>query len=750
MVGDTLFAHSPNSDDSWHLLEDHLRATARLASRFAEPFGGGAVAWWLGLLHDAGKASCGWQERLRSVAGSDLPVKLDHKLLGARLAVERGLGCFALAIAGHHGGLTSPEGLRGRRAELSAAEHSREADALQALSAVLPELARAGRVEVPRSWREPLVRDMAVRLCYSALCDADFLDTAAHFAGNDGPRVRPAADFGALSDRYEQARKGLLAGRRPAPVDDLRTEIYAACVQAAAMPQGIFRLAAPTGSGKTISAGGFALRHAAAHGLLRVIIAVPFLTITEQNAQVYRDLLEGPDDRDVVLEHHSGADLDTPGRWARLAAENWDAPFVVTTTVRLFESLFDRRPAAMRRVHRLAGSVIVLDEVQSLPHQMLVPILDALRTLVTHFGTSVVLASATQPDFWHLGPWRDLPAADIVADPARLVSQLRRVDFDWQMDPELDLAGLAAGAAQREQALVVVNTTADARAVFEEWRATVAAGSAFHLSTRMCAAHRRRVLAEVRRRLAAGEPVLLVSTQLIEAGVDVDFPVVYRVIAPADSLLQAAGRANREGKLPGPGQVIIVAPKDAGYPPAYRRLVAATRTQFGPGKADPDSLPALRAYYQSIYDALNLEHAASVGQRIQQARRVPDFPAVTNGPADPITGKVDGRYAFRMITDEGIALVTPQGAADPRQQARIEALAEQVRTAARPHGSDLRELQPYLTTIHPAAARRPSVTALMKAVLGLPAQPGSLSEWLGRYDCDTGIDLDPRTEDFVC
>jgi CRISPR-associated endonuclease/helicase Cas3 len=665
--------------------------------------------------------------------------------------MDRGLGSLALAIAGHHGGLTSPDWLLGRRADLSAAEQSREAHAMLALPGLLPELDGVGRVELPETWRKPLVREMALRLCYSALCDADFLDTAAHFSGSGVPQVRADADFAVLRDRYEQSRKRLLAGRRRSPVDDVREDIYKACVRAAASRPGVFRLAAPTGSGKTISAGGFALHHAAAHGLRRVVVAVPFLTITEQNAQVYRDLLEGRGASEVVLEHHSGADLDRSSRpWAGLAAENWDAPFVVTTTVRLFESLFGRRPAAMRRVHRLAGAVIVLDEVQSLPHQMLVPILDALRTLVAHFGTTVVLTSATQPDFWHLSPWKDLEATEIVADPAALVSRLRRVDFDWRLDPGLDLAGLAADAATRQQAMVVVNTTADARTVFEEWRSSGSGGSAWHLSTRMCAAHRRRVLTEVRRRLADGEPVLLASTQLIEAGVDVDFPVVYRVIAPADSLLQAAGRANREGALPGRGQVVIVAPNDAGCPPAYNRLVAATRTHFGPGKADPDSLPALRAYYQAIYGSLNLEHADSAGQRIQRARRMPDFAAVTDGPRDPVTGKADGRYAFRMITDDGIALVTPQGAADPGERAAIEALAARIRTAARPEARDLRELQPYLTTIHASAARRPGVTALMRPVLGEPGQPGSLSEWAGGYDPDTGIDLDPRTEDFVC
>jgi CRISPR-associated endonuclease/helicase Cas3 len=196
--------------------------------------------------------------------------------------------------------------------------------------------------------------------------------------------------------------------------------------------------------------------------------------------------------------------------------------------------------------------------------------------------------------------------------------------------------------------------------------------------------------------------------------------------------------------------VIIVAPQDAGHPPAYRTLVATTRIHFGPGKAEPDDLSALRAYYQDVYGSLNLEHAGSVGQQIQQARRIMDFAAVTDGPSDPATGKANRRYAFKMITDDGIALVTPQGADAVADRDAIETVADRVRTSPRPEARYLRELQPYLTTIHPSAMRRPGVAALMRPILGEPGQPGSLAEWTGDYDPGTGIDFDPHTEDFVC
>ena len=754
--GRSVWAHSANGSGRRHALVDHLRETARLAGLFAAPFGAERLAWWLGLLHDAGKAGCAWQDGLVRAEARGGRVGLDHKSLGAQLALSQGLGKFALAIEGHHGGLGSPGALASRLADLGAAARERNADAERTLRKLLPELARIEPVTPPPAWlADPLVAELGLRLLFSGLCDADYLDTAAHFAGASVPALRPDADWAVLRDRFEKNRQDLLAGRRRSRIDGIRDEVYQACLAAAAVAPGVFRLAAPTGSGKTLASAGFALHHAAAHGLRRVVVAVPFLTITEQNAAEYRRLLDGdePDGAGrVVLEHHSGVALDSDQperRWERLAAENWDAPFIMTTTVRLFEALFDRKPSAMRRLHRIAGSVVVLDEVQALPHDMLVPILDVLRSLVAHFGTTVLLASATQPDFWHLSPFKALPAREIVDEPAGLVARLRRVWFEWRVDPSPTLEQVADEAAGGSQAMVVVNTTADARAVFDRWRVSAPPGVAWHLSTRMCPAHRRRVLAAVRKRLEGGAPTLLVSTQLIEAGVDIDFPDVYRTLAPADSLLQAAGRANRGGNLGADGRVVIVDPADASSPPSYKHLVNATRVHFGPGKADPDDLDALRAYYRSVYGARNLEDRHHVGQRIQAARRAFEFPAVREGPRDPITEVADRRYAFRMIRDDGIAVVTPCGADDPQAQQRIRDLVDQLRAAPHPDMHALRQLQPCTTTVHPSALRAPGVTALLRPVLGEPGRPGSLAEWIGPYDDDTGIDMDPRIEEFV-
>jgi CRISPR-associated endonuclease/helicase Cas3 len=751
-----LYAHTPPpGSDRWHLLSDHLRGTATLAYRFAEPFGGADVAYALGLVHDLGKAACAWQDRLVAVASTGEAVRIDHKVVGTQTAEALGLGPFALAVWGHHGGLVDAKALRREVLARRKRDASSVASAEAAVGQVLPELVSLAPIEVPAAWRcrDSNAGELALRMLFSALVDADFLDTAAHFAGLARPRVRADADFGCLFERFEKRRAAMIAGRSAAPVDALRERIYLDSLAAATRAPGMFRLPAPTGAGKTLAAAGFALRHAASHRLRRMIVAMPFLTITEQNARVFRALLDDDGDDDpVVLEHHSGVDFDAAGRWARLAAENWDAPFVVTTFVRLFESLFGRKPSAMRRVHRMAGSVIVLDEVQALPYAMLVPILDGLRLLVEHFGATVLLSSATQPAFWDLPPFRDLPVVDLVADGRRLVSDLRRVRFSWLLDPRPSLADVAVQAAGQGSAMVVVNTTADARAVYECWRTIAPAGTSWHLSTRMCPAHRRRVLDTVRARLDRRQPVLLVSTQLIEAGVDVDFPVVFRAMAPADSILQAAGRANRDGRLAGPGRVVIFEPADGGQPPAYKPLVGEVRRLFGPDKADPDDLDALRAYYQGVYGVLNLRDAAHVGQRVQQARSRWEFQTVADGPLRDEAGSAgrDRRRAFRIIADDAIAVVVPQGGVDPNERRRLEDLVDAVRTSAVPDVRDLRRLQPYTTNLHPAVVRaHPGVADLLAPVIGDKPVAGALVEWRGDYDPDTGITLDPQVEEFV-
>ncbi len=738
-----LWAHSRNAAGDRHRLEDHLAATAALAQQFGTPFGAGELAGYLGLVHDVGKGSCAWQAGLASAEESGRRVGLDHKCAGRWLA-SASVDVFAAAVEGHHGGLPAVAAMTNQLNSSSARLKANWTEVIDRVAAIVPEIRPHNKPAMPQWYggghmSDPLVCDVLMRLVFSALVDADFLDTEAHFRG----AVRDQFGLSAadLAERYEAERAVLLGRGQPCPADEMREAVYSQALAAATGPTGMYRMAAPTGSGKTLAAGGFAVHHARAHGLHRVVVAVPFISITEQNAAVYRRLLDRSGEP-AVLEHHSGAGLDKDGGghgwWRKLAAENWDAPFVVTTTVQLFESLFDHRPAAMRKLHRLARSVIVLDEVQALPDRLLVPILCMLRTLTECFGTTVLLASATQPAYWALPPFHGLPVTDVIAEPKPLYGAARRVRYRWRLDPKPSLGDIAAQAAPEPQVLIVVNTTSDSATLHRRLGdlRDSSLGPSLHLSTRMAARHRRDVLTEIRHRLAAGEPVAVVSTQLIEAGVDVDFPLLFRAWAPADSLQQAAGRANRSARLR-EGTVVIFDAADGGHPrdAAYTAALAATRTHFGPGRADPDDLDALEAYYPERFALQNLD-AAGDGARVQHLRTHLDFPETA--------------ACFRLIDEHTVPVAVEYG--DDRARAEMARVADRLRRGdARQAGEArrlLRRLQPFIAALPRALARR--------AVDAGHAEPviGDLLQWRGPYSQQRGIDLasitDPRsTEVYV-
>ncbi|MFI9842598.1 CRISPR-associated helicase Cas3' [Nonomuraea sp. NPDC051941] len=730
-----LWAHSrANRTDRRHLLEDHLRSVAWWAGQFAEAFGADQLAYWLGLTHDFGKAADIWQRRLLEVEGTDDPVGIDHRAAGTRFLVDQlGFDAFALPVYGHHGGLDHPSAMANFLAS-PPLDAVHEEQALQRLRSRLPELATPTAPIWPPCASDALGAELLTRMLFSALVDADHLDTQVHF-GKRREHVATPVAAAQLLDRFEAGRKAKLRDRldrTPSPVDPLRNEVYDACVAAASHKPGFFKLAAPTGLGKTISSAGFALHHAVAHGLRRVVVAVPFISITEQNANVYRDLMRSTPQDSVVLEHHSSVALEGPGsRWQRLAAENWDAPFIVTTTVQLLHSLHDRRPWAMRKLHRLARSVIVLDEIQALPVHLLIPILAMLRQLVEHFGVTVVLASATQPEFWDLPPLREVQAVEILPDPADLQRRLRSIRpmrYRWEVSPRPSLKQVAVmvAAEPTRQVLTVVNTVDHARTVYDLLNQE-RSGTVRHLSTRMCPEHRRDVLADVEATLKRepAEPLYLVSTQLIEAGVDLDFPVVYRAMSPAESILQAAGRSNREGRRPEGGLVVIFDPAEQAMPASYGLPVAETRRRFGPAKqTEPDDLQTLADYFHGYYATLPDK---AMGSELLAARASWDFPTVARD--------------FRMIDEDGIPVVVRYH--NPHANERpdpIDSWLQQLRRdPARGHVW-LRRLQPYTISLPKSQLTKPHVAALMRPVIG------DLYEWIGDYDLNTGIVIPAKEE----
>lgn len=683
------YAHSLEGrpEEEWEDLETHLQAVAELAGGFAATFGSAEWGRLAGLWHDLGKFRPEFQQRLRGSRES-----VEHAGLGAALAFskapDRGLP-LAFAIAGHHAGLADlttsgggVEGIRPLRERLRAnAEVLAGARERLPRRLVLPDLPPLpGRLDLARP--EGLRSfELWTRFVFSSLVDADFLATECFYK----PKLRARTlagydDLRTLNRRLDDHLDRLvvrLPGREAgSPVNRCRAEVLAACRAAAERSPGVFSLTVPTGGGKTLAAMSFALRHAVRHGLRRVVVAIPFTSIIEQNARVYREALGEVN----VIEHHSGLDpqaAEERNREAetrrRLAAENWDAPVVVTTNVQLFESLLASSPSRCRKLHNLAGSVLLLDEAQTLPVEYLLPVLDLLRELTGSYGCSIVLTTATQPA---LARRDSLPQGledvqEIVPDPVDLARQLRRVRVRWP-DPAagpLTFTELAQELVQEERALAVVHLRRDARTLAE----LLEAEHRLHLSALMCPAHRLAVILEVKARLARGEPCRLVSTQLIEAGVDVDFPVVYRCLGGLDSLAQAAGRCNREGRDPAGGRVVFFLAETHPPPGTPRDGLAIVRAMLAErgGEIDLGDPAVYEAYFRSLYFSRDLD-----SRGIQPLRQSLSFASV-------------GRR-FRLIPDDTQPVVVPFGAAEER-------LAKLRRRG--PDRNLLRSLQPFLVNL---------------------------------------------------
>lgn len=621
-------------DGALHGLTNHLAAVARLAGGFAERFGARDIAELAGHWHDLGKFRQGFQQYIRSQADENghLETRLTlrdktHAAAGAVHAVERfGVAGRALAylIAGHHGGLRDWTGGLDVRLSSANADARREYDEARAAAPtkLLAEGAAPDLRQVPGGSAGCA---LWLRMLFSCLVDADFLDTEA-FMEEGKAQARNGfdtlAELAARFDAHMETLKvgaGETADTPPTPVNRLRAEVLAQCRARAAAAPGLFSLTVPTGGGKTLSSLAFALEHARIHGKRRIVYAIPYTSIVEQTSDVFARIFGAEN----VVEHHSQADYDETMQdslRARLACENWDAPLIVTTNVQLFESLFAAKTSRCRKLHNLADSVIVLDEAQCLPPEFLQPILDVLNLLTRHYGVTVVLCTATQPVlasrtyFDAAKNRRGLDAVrEIVADPPELYRRLKRVEVrlpDW--DKRSSWEEIAADLAGEDCVLAIVNTRGDARKLWQ-----LLPKDTLHLSALMCGAHRAEVIAEIKQRLKDKRegrdkrPLRVVSTSLVEAGVDISFPVVYRAFAGLDSIAQAAGRCNREGEQERGRVVVFQSPRPA--PPGHQRLATdACLDVLRNWPGDPLALELFEPYFDRLYFGINLDRKGIV------------------------------------------------------------------------------------------------------------------------------------------
>jgi len=659
------YAHSTTGpEEEWQGLAEHLNETAELAGRFAAAFNSQIWAYLAGLPHDLGKYTLEFQKRLHGGP------RVDHSLAGAlevmtclkKAGYPSSLGrLMAHIISAHHTGLMDGESLESR---LARSDHIPDYSAWASeisLTAppALPILVKPEPEESRPEWRERTAWALFfwARMIFSCLVDADWLNTEAFLQPDQSARrgaFPPLGELKAAVDAY------LLTKTRqaePTTVNKRRSEVLMACRRAAKLEPGLFSLTVPTGGGKTLSSLAFALDHALAQGMGRIIYVSPYTSIIDQTAAVYREAL-GQSLAKAVLEHHSGVVENTPTtaaeaddeedvRLARtLAFENWEAPIIVTTAVQFFESLFAAQKSKCRKVHNIAASVVVLDEAQTLPWPFFRPCLAALKELTASYRVSVVLATATQPEVG-AKPWNRGGLAgvrEIIEDVPALFRDLDRVKIEFI--GTLSLSELAARLMETERVLCIVNTRLQARDLSE--RLQQAGRRVFHLSTWMCPAHRRKVLAQVKELLLErnGPPFALVSTSLIEAGVDIDFPVVYRALAGLDSIIQAGGRCNREARLIS-GQVFVFEWPESPRGDLSRRCRAGLAAmQKGWSPLSPE---AITFYFNEIGSILGSERLDKKGilQQVAENAESGRFPFQSVA------------RDFRLIEDNGLPLIIP-------------------------------------------------------------------------------------------
>lgn len=670
-----------------HGLEEHLLSTARLAGQKASAFGADSWAELAGRWHDLGKYRVGFQRYIGQVADSDAHIEgkvagreKTHSAAGAlwaqrRLPEVHGRNGAVLSrvlqylIAGHHAGLDNWHGgLAARLAGVDAQVEFRETiDANPPTEVLEPGagLPSARDIPVERVGDIPGRFALWIRMLFSCLVDADFLDTESFMDDTNGEARGGAPGLGVLLgafDRHMQVTGADLRARGLAdtPVNRLRADVLRQCRAKAEVRPGVFTLTVPTGGGKTLSSVAFGLTHAMRHGKRRLIYAIPYTSIIEQTADIFRAVFGD----DNVVEHHSNAESapESETHRSRLACENWDAPLVVTTNVQLFESLFARRTSRCRKLHNIVGSVIVLDEAQLLPVEFLQPILDVLRLLVRDYGVTLVLCTATQPALTaqeSFDPGRSLrgfkpeEVTEIIDDAPALYETLKRVRVHLPSDLIAKRAWpeLAREIGAHQCVLAIVNRRADARELYRQLRAHHTDGT-WHLSALMCPQHRTHAIAKIKLALKARRealdaglktlPLRVVSTQLVEAGVDMDFPVVYRAMAGLDSIAQAAGRCNREGCLES-GDVFVYVPPTLPPPGLLRQAETACRTVWYGNPGDPLDLALVRSFFERLYgdaslDKFNIGALLRVGKEADVCFR-------------------DVAESFRLIDNEGTGTV---------------------------------------------------------------------------------------------
>lgn len=645
------YARSANASGEKETLGHHAQRAGNLCSEFLKPIGYAEIGSVLGGLHDFGKAS----ERFAEVLEGKR-VHVNHAYPGAALAYfrynqKKTARILATVIAAHHSYLDN--GCIFRLKELMEGTGSgcdeegntfslfgmtEMKEALEVFQAENPWLMQI-KIPKPLPDEEDPVADMLlVRFLLSALADADYSSSAEHFE-SDYLKIHTGSTFDP-GDALERLLRIRAEKRRistsSSALNVLRDQLFEDCLRAAELPPGLFTLTAPTGLGKTLSLLAFAAKHCIKYGQMRrIVLILPYLAIMEQNVRDYREVLP------ELLESHSAAIMDEK---ARLLAERWEVPCIVTTNVGFFEPLFSARPTDCRHLHQLAGSVIVLDEAQSLPPDLLEATLRTVNLLCSRYNCTVIFSTATQPSFRFLSGVQWNPT-EIVPDPEKLFQITRRVTYDWRIKEAVSYMQIAEELISHRQGCVIVNLRAHAEKLFHILEKRVSGTEQegiFYLTSDLCGAHRSKVLRAVKERLGGGKSCYLVASQCIEAGVDLDFPVIYRALAPLESIIQAAGRCNRNGDS-ADGKVVVFLPEEKRlYPPGeyYQRASVCVKTLASRHPIDCCNLKHVEEYYEILYS-----NGEGDKEKLKRALEDRDYRKV--------------QEAYRLIESRGVQVIVP-------------------------------------------------------------------------------------------
>lgn len=691
------FAHSIKNqpDTCWQPLSEHLHNVANLAAHYASSFGAGDIAYYCGLLHDLGKYSEKFDKRIRGWNGH-----VNHSTAGAKIAISNWgiLGkLMAYCIAGHHGGLMNGNGTGKKRSTLE----QRLKETIEPLDEIWKsEIKIQKNISLPslklNSIADGFTYAFFIRMLYSCLVDADYLDTEKFYNQAEGIKsVR--GDTPSLTSLQEQFNQYILRLRANVensqlPINELRNEIFSHALEIAKEEPGLFSLTVPTGGGKTLTSMGFALEHAKKYHKTRIIYVIPYTSIIEQNAEVFRQAF-GALGKEAVLEHHSAFDVSKfiekeSKDKLRKDSENWDRPIVVTTAVQFFESLFADNSSQCRKLHNIANSVIILDEAQMIPLHLLRPIMAAIEELVNNYQCGVVLCTATQPAIQkEHGFYQGFSnVREIAPNPSSLFEKLERVSIKYIPEKQNDDA-LTQALQENEQILIILNNRKHAKNLYDSLQTPE---DCFVLTTLMCAKHRSKTLAIIKDRLNQGLPCRVISTSLIEAGVDVDFPLVMREESGLDSIAQSAGRCNREGKRKASDSCVLVFQGDLAKWPTPLEMIRASECMRSVRRNFSGNLlsqEALISYYRELYALYQLENLDkhNILHKHQKAKSTADFPFQ------------DIASDFQMIQDYKLPIIIPF---DDHARKLINELRYIDRV-----GDRLRQLQPYIVQVSPNMLR---------------------------------------------